>query len=278
MTTEASSSRPPRRILITGACGRIGPHVVPLLANQFDLKLTDWRPVDNPPFPFQNADLLDFDQTCDVVRGVDAIAHLAIATSRRYKEDGTRFTGAEAALEQQFNLETLDVNVKGTYHLLEAARRAGVRRIVYVSSLTILLGHPEGERLNEQTPPCPSNLYACSKLFGEHLGDLYAREHGLSVICLRLGQPYRPNHPFEAEWRKSPRARALYVALEDIARAIERALLAPPISFSVYNIVSESNSRFIDIAAAERDLGYVPRWFCTDEGRMIPNPRAAVSP
>lgn len=268
-----SDAKPIHRILVTGACGRIGPRVVPILAKRFDLKLTDWRPVDNAAFPIERANLLDFEETSRVVDGVDAIAHLAIASSRHYKPDGTWFSQAEREEEHRFNLETIDVNVKGTYHLFEAARRAGVRRIVYVSSLTVVLGGPEREWLTESSPAAPYNLYACSKLFGEHLGDLYSRDHGLSVICLRLGQPYPMGHPFEKEWRQSARALGVMVAFEDIAQAIERALLAPSLSFGVYNIVSESNSRCTDIAAAERDLGFVPAWFCSDEGVMIPNPR-----
>lgn len=270
---QTDDTKPVRRVLVTGACGRIGPRIVPILGKKFDLKLTDWRPVDNPPFPIERANLLDFEQTCEVVRGVDAIAHLAIASSRNHKEDGHCFAEEERAKEHQFNTETIDVNVKGTYHLFEAARRAGVRRIVYVSSLTIVLGGPEHDRLTETSTPIPYNLYACTKLFGEHLGGFYVRDCGLSVICLRLGQPYPMGIRQEEGWRKSPRGRGIFVAFEDIAQAIERALLAPAIPFGVYNVVSESNSRFIDIAAAKRDLGYVPSRFCDDDGQMIPNPR-----
>src|SRR5689334_3827068 len=126
---KTDESNPVRRVLVTGACGRIGPRIVPILGKRFDLKLTDWRPVQNAPFPFERSNLLDFEQTCEIARGVDAIAHLAIASSRNYVEDGNWFTEEELAREHKFHTETIDVNVKGTYHLFEAARRAGVRRI-----------------------------------------------------------------------------------------------------------------------------------------------------
>lgn len=259
------------RLLLTGACGRLGPRLAPLLAKQFDLKLTDWRPVTEPPFPILRVNLLDFEQTCDAVRGVDAIAHLAIASSRAYKEDGARFEQAESDQEHRFNLETIDVNVKGTYHLFEAARRACVRRIVYISSMTITMGDPTLDWISEQTPPCPASLYACTKLFGEQLAALYARETNLKVICLRLGQPRPIGHPDEAEWARTPRGRAMMLGLEDAALSIECALRATHISFGVYNIVSESVSRHVDISAAERDLGYLPRQFCDEAGNMVPN-------
>ena len=264
------------RVLVTGTCGRIGPYVVPLLAPKFDLVLTDWRPVDNPPFPIHRVNLLDFDQTCEMVRGVDSIVHLAIASSRNYKEDGVGFSEAEQEMERQFHTETIDVNVKGTYHLFEAARRAGVRRIVYASSLTISLGSAERSRVGEETVS-PSNVYACTKLFGEHLGDLYWRKHRLSVICLRLGQPFPLGHPLEKGWARQPQMRGIFVAMEDIAFAIEKSLLAPTISFGVYNIVSEADSPYISIAAAKRDLGYVPTRFCNDKGEMVANPRPATN-
>jgi hypothetical protein len=99
---------------------------------------------------------------------------------------------------------------------------------------------------------------------------MYARRNGLSVICLRLGQPYPLGHPYEENWKKSPRGRAGFVGFEDIAQAIECAVRAASIRFGVYSIVSDSAMRFVDLAAAKRDLGYVPRQFCDEQGNMIP--------
>lgn len=63
------------------------------------------------------------------------------------------------------------------------------------------------------TPPEPKNLYACTKIFGESLGQLYSRVYGLSVICLRLGQPYPIHHSVDEAWKANRRSRSIYVAM-----------------------------------------------------------------
>jgi len=155
--------------------------------------------------------------------------------------------------------------VRGAYHLYEAAVRAGVKKFVFISSLTIVLGRPEYERIGADSPPRPNSFYAASKLFGENLGYVYATQHGIPVLCLRLGQPYPIQHPEEAEYLATPRIRGLLVALEDIARAVECALRAPQPNFGVYSIVSDSDTNWIDFAPAA-EIGYAPQYYFTPDG------------
>jgi len=263
------------RVLVTGAAGRIASRVIPLLGKPFDLRLTDSQPVTAPPFPFERADLLESEQVARVTRGVDAIVHLAIASRSNFKFGRAALTDKEEREEHSFHLESIDVNVKGTCNLFRAATLAGVGQIVYVSSLTVVLGNPPPDWLTEGMPVRPLGVYGCTKLFGEQLGEFYARERGLRVVCLRLGQPYPFGIPHEKERKFTPSGRGTLLGFEDIAQAIECALCATHIQFGVYHIVSESPWRKVDIAAAARDLGYVPRQFCDENGNMVPNPGRA---
>jgi len=133
-----------------------------------------------------------------------------------------------------------------------------------------MMGKPPVDGYPELSTPHPSSLYGCSKLFGEHLGEVFSRKHGMNVICLRLGQPYPfGEDPLEKERKFVPGVRNALVGFEDIAQSIERSILAEHIRFGVYNIVSESVWRKVDISASARDLGYVPRQFCNDHGDMM---------
>ncbi len=106
----------PRTVLLTGAAGGLGTLMRGLLPRYgYELRLLDLRPIEGEPDAI-TADLADREALCEAVRGVDAIVHLA-----------------GISLESTFE-KILKANIEGTYHLYEAAREEGVRRIVFASS------------------------------------------------------------------------------------------------------------------------------------------------
>lgn len=279
MTKEHSSSPGNLRVLLTGASGRVATRITPFLAGQFELRLTDVRPMKEPKFPFTQADLRDPSQLAEVVKGVDAVVHAGVASRYQYKFVAKPRNEEEERQEQAYHLDSIDVNAKGTYNLFRAAKLAGVRRIVYVSSLTVALGRDSKDGYPEQAPPHPSGVYGCTKLFGELLGEVFSREYGMIVICLRLGQPYPFGlDPLEKERKLIPEVRGALLGLEDVAHAIACSLKTTRVQFGAYNIVSESPWRTIDISAAARDLGYVPRLMCDDHGDMVPVEKSTLAP
>lgn len=263
----APSSR--RKVLFTGALGRVGERVIPALERDYEIHATDLRAPESPGpgSSFTAADLLDFDQTLALCEGKDAVVHSAIASSRDF---GVRddLTPQEEMLP--FDLRTIDVNVRATYHLFEAARRQKVKQIVYISSLTTILGIRK-DFFPADHPDDPANLYACTKLFGEHLGRVYSRRFGISVICLRLGQPFPIGVPQEADWVKSPRARAFFTAAEDIAAAIDCSLRHPEVPFGIYPLVSHAEPPRIDLSRG-KEIGFEPRYTVDEAGHWHPRP------
>ncbi len=247
------------RVLITGALGRLAGTVTDLLQHDFACHLTDkdFRP--DLGESYTQADLTDFSQVYPgLVHGADAVAHFAIASKRELSEH-------EPAGEiSVFDEMTMKVNLQGTHHIFEAVRRAGVRKIVYLSSMTVYLGVKDREVYDQNTPLAPNNLYACTKLFGENLADLYFREHGISVICLRIGQPYPANPELDDLWRTSKRARTHFVAIQDVAEAV-RCALATEVPFGIFNVVSSSDNPRVDLRPA-RAIGYYPRYHFCDDG------------
>ena len=81
----------------------------------------------------------------------------------------------------------LNANIIGCYNLFEAARRAGVERIVFASSNHAVGFYPRQRRIGVEAPVRPDSRYGASKAFGEALAALYAFKHGLRVTCLRIG-------------------------------------------------------------------------------------------
>ena len=183
----------PRRVLITGARGRIGTVLRPALrVGLSELRLSDLSEPDDlvSPETFVAADLTDQAAVQAAVDGVDAVVHLGAVPTE---------TSFEAIAGP---------NLHGAFHVFEACRRAGVRRIVYASSNHATGMYAPGEPLDGDQPPRPDGLYGASKVWGEALGRLYVDKFGLEVVCLRIGsfQP-RPRERRELADLAQPRRR-----------------------------------------------------------------------
>jgi len=250
----------PQRILITGALGRVAAAVIPSLGKKYELCLTDKFPAQETALDYRQADLIDFDQIFATMEGMDAVVHCAIASERHFGGktiDGKKSPEYEAAM--------LDVNIRGTYNVFEAARRKGVKKIIYISSLTVYFGDKSRPSFDATSSLAPQNLYACTKLFGENLGEVYHRNHGISVITLRIGQPYPVGVDYlDNGWRESKRKRYSYITMEDVAQVIICALEAP-VSYGVYNVSSASDNQRVDLEPIGK-IGYVPCGYFSGKG------------
>jgi len=141
-------------------------------------------------------------------------------------------------------------NIEGTYCVLEAARRAGVPRVVLASSnhatgYTPRPGH--GLLTEADSPPRPDSFYGVSKVTMEALGSLYADRHGMDVVCLRIGSASpRPT---------TVRHLATWLSPTDAVALVDAALTASSPGFAVVWGVSDNTRRWWDLTAAEA-LGY----------------------
>lgn len=175
------------KILITGATGFVGSHLVRLLLDQdahiiastFSNSKKGLQDVANR-LTFHQADIGNF---TDVLRMVQAhspeiIFHIAAMRGPQCDAD------PEAGIQS---------NVLGTYHILEAARMFGVKKVVFTSSLSIFsAAHPTDTVLHDYTTTRPETVYGAAKLFSENLGLYYRRMHGLDFRGLRLATVLGP--------------------------------------------------------------------------------------
>lgn len=257
--SKIPSARPEiRRVLLTGALGNIGRRIARDLGTDFELVATDIRSSEEGS-EILVADLMDFAQVDRLMEGMDAVVHLAVTNAEN--RSATDTPGKIDPVDER----VLRVNTTSTFHMLEAARRHGIKRVVYASSMTVLLGDRHRESYDCTTLLEPSNLYACTKHFGENLARLNWRTHGLSTICLRIGQPTPVGHLFDDLWQTNKRARAWFVEIGDLVRGIACALrTATP--FGVYPLVSASDNPRVRWQETQKAIGYVPRAYFSDSG------------
>ncbi len=224
-------------VLVTGAAGRIGTWLRGGLPERgWAVRCVDVVPVPDvrPGEEQVVADVTDLEAMVDAASGASAVVHLAgIATESTWP-----------AISH--------ANIEGTYCTLEAARRAGVPRVVLASSnhATGYTPRPEQGLLTEaDSPPRPDTYYGVSKVTMEALGSLYVDRYGLDVVCLRIGSAF----PQPTTLRQL----ATWLSPTDTVGLVDAALTAPAPGFAVVWGVSDNTRRWWDLTAA-RALGYEP--------------------
>ncbi len=233
-----------RKVLITGAAGRIGQWLVQEFNGRYDLVLTDTNePQVRHDFPFTQANLADLDALRRLCRGVDTIVHLAAEPFK------------DAPWENLW-----EPNVLGLYHVFQAAHEASCRRVVYASSINAVAGYPSDMQVHTALPPRPLNLYGATKVWGEAVASFYADQRGLSAICLRFGWVASRK---DLEWpglRERPQMLSMTLTYEDLARLVAASIDAPDhLRFGIYHGVSNNRWKRLDITDARRELGYEPQ-------------------
>ncbi len=173
-------------ILVTGGCGFIGSHVCEALVERGEKirvlddlsagKLENIEPV-RGSVQFVNDDIRDPDALSDAMKGVSRVIHLAALVTVFESVDRPE--------------RTHGVNTTGAFNAVNAARKAGVKRIVFASSCAVY-GEGDGEPLREDRLPAPGSPYAASKLHGEHCVSVFAGLYGVSGVSLRFFNVYGP--------------------------------------------------------------------------------------
>jgi uronate dehydrogenase len=243
-------SRP--AVVITGAAGVIGRVLRAEFADSYSLRTIDQLPASGIDLV---ANVRELELMERAFEGAGAVIELAASSSAA--------TSWERVLEN---------NIAATLTTLEAARRAGVPRVVLASSnhvtgmhereepySSVLAARYEGldpdllPRIRTDWPVRPDGFYAVGKCAAEAAGRYYAEEYGLSVICLRIGTVNRENRP------RNPREFATLLTYRDLAQLFRRCLEAPPeLRFAALYGVSRNTWRIWDIDEAAATIGYEP--------------------
>ncbi len=223
------------RILLTGAAGALATMLRPALAAAGHVvRLTDqrriWRLGANEEFV--RGKLADARAMRRAVAGVSTILHLG--------------GGGGWAGERQWQ-GVIDSNVTGMLTLFEAARAAGVRHIIFASSMHVLGLHPRSQPIDEDSLPAPDTRYGVSKLWGEGLCRLYAQKYGFAVRVLRIGH---------AVADMADAAPGQGVSHADLARLCLFAIDHPPTGFDIWHAVAPHADYPLSDGRLARDHGF----------------------
>ena len=246
-----------KTVVITGSSGRIGTIIRQALAGTYGLRGVDRVPTPGLPGALV-ASLTDLDAIRSAFKGADAVVHLA-ADPRHTPEIGW---------------DTLmPDNVLASANVYEAARKSGVKRVVFFSSMHVCgmyENDPPWSRIaagdyagldaqrvplvTVDMPARPDGLYAVSKIFGETLGKYYAEAYGMEVVVVRLGTVGREDRP-----GSDARSFVSWLSHRDLAHLTERATEAPGVKYEIAFGASDNTWKIYDTLHAREALGYAPR-------------------
>ena len=249
---------PPQTVLVTGSAGRIGRAAVRALAAAGHRVVGfDQSEKANPAGSYVRASLTDADAVRRAAAGADCVVHLAAAP------DDARFPrGAPPDDGDNFLSELLPSNIVGTYHVMEAARTAKVRRVILASTGQVIDGHlRDGHEPVVATAPFrPRYLYACTKVFLEAIGQVYAAQHGMTVLVVRLGWCPRDLGQV-AEIRSGRRFQDVFLSPGDAGRFFAAAVGAEglPNYAVVYATSRPTHALRYDLDPARKLVGYEPQ-------------------
>jgi nucleoside-diphosphate-sugar epimerase len=247
----------PKTVVVTGSGGRIGTILSEALAATSSVRGIDRVATPGMPGALV-ASLTDLDAILPVFEGADAVVHLA--ADPRHTPDIWWDT-------------LIPDNVVATANVYEAARRGGVRRVVFFSSMHVCgmyENDPPWSRIvsgdyagldpaavplvTADMPARPDGPYAVSKIFGESLGRYYVEAHGMDVVVVRLGTVGRDDRP-----GRDPRSFVSWLSHRDLADLTLRALDAPGVRYEVVFGASDNTWKIYDTPRARTVLNYVPR-------------------
>jgi uronate dehydrogenase len=267
-----------KTVLITGATGDVGTHLSRELAAKYKLRLSDRRPLKAAKGQtFVRADISKMADALRITKGVDAVVHLG----------GYSVEGPWESI--------LQANIIGCYNVFEAARKNGVRRIIFPTSNHAVGFYRRDQKIDHRVYPKPDSRYGVSKVFGEALGSLYADKYGMEVFMIRIGNV----GPRPIDKRRL----SIWISPRDIAQLVAIGIEHPDIKFEIVYGISGNKRAWYDNSNAYR-LGYRPQddsevhahevlaaekpstdpiaetyqggAFCTAE--EVPNPAAAKKP
>jgi len=222
-----------KTVLITGAAGDVGTHLRRELAGKYRIRASDLRSLKKlGKETYMRADISKMADALRITKGVDAVIHLG----------GYSVEGPWEGI--------LSANIVGCYNVFEAARRNGVKRILFPTSNHATGFYRRDQTIDHRVYPRPDSRYGVSKVFGEALGSLYADKYGMEVFCMRIGNV----NPAPIDKRRL----SIWFSPRDLAQLVTIGIEHPGIRFEIVYGVSGNTRGWYDNANAHR-LGYKPQ-------------------
>ena len=279
------------RIFFTGGSGKAGHHVAPYLASRgHQVTNADLTPLDHPDVADLRVDLTDAGQTYSAMAGLATMDELELAEKPAY--DAVVHFAAVPRILLTTDEATYATNVLSTYHVLEAATRLGIPKVVFASSETTYgICFAQGERrplyvpVDEEHPTVPEDSYAMSKVAGEVTARSFQARTGSDVYGLRINNVIEPDEyaelfpPFLEDPALRLRNVFAYIDTRDLGRMVERCLETDGLGYEVFNVANadmsvaattdEVRERFYGGVEVRREMGRDETFYSIDKAREL---------
>ena len=255
-----------KRVVFTGGSGKAGRHVVPWLTRQGHAVLNvDLAPLDVPGVNTLYADITDSGQMFNALSMHFGFEGYETGEGPAPVEAVVHFAAVPRVLIKPDN-ETFRANVMGTYNVIEAAAKLGIRKIVIASSETTYgVCFAEGERdfhrfpLEEDYPIDPMDSYGLSKQLNEETARAFAARYGADIYALRIGNVIEPHEydrfpAFVADPPSRKRNAWSYIDARDLGQIVHLCLQKDGLGFQLFNAVNDT------ITADEPTEAFLKRW------------------
>ena len=251
------------RILFTGGSGKAGRHVIAYLVAQGHRVLNvDLAPLEMEGVHNRIADITDAGQMFDVMNSYASFDELEPGTGLPRFDAVVHFAAVPRILLKPDN-ECFRVNTVGTYNVIDAAVKAGVRKIIFASSETTYgvcfadgMRNPDYLPIDEDHPTLPEDSYGMSKVVNEVTARSFQQRTGFDIYGLRINNVIEP-HEYARDFPgycENPHRRLrnffAYIDARDLGHMVDRCLAVDGLGYQVFNVSNDHHS----VSATTEDL------------------------
>ncbi|WP_288373657.1 NAD(P)-dependent oxidoreductase [uncultured Algoriphagus sp.] len=248
----------PKRIFFTGGSGKAGKHVIPYLLDQGHRVMNvDLKPLDHPGVDNLIADITDSGQMFNAMSSYAGFDELEPGTGVPKFDAVVHFAAVARILINPDN-ETFRVNAVGTYNVIEAAVKLGIKKIIIASSETTYgicfsdgKTNPNYLPLDEEYDVDPMDSYGLSKVVNEQTARAFQRRSGFDIYALRIGNVIEPHEYQELfpHYFKHPEVRRrnafCYIDARDLGQIVDLCLQKDGLGFEIFNAGNDHNGAII---------------------------------
>ncbi|MEO0543228.1 MAG: NAD(P)-dependent oxidoreductase [Pseudomonadota bacterium] len=244
----------PHRILFTGGSGKAGKHVVPwLMEKGHRVVNVDLTPLDHPGVDNLTADITDSGQMFNVMSSLAIFDELELDSVPAF-DAVVHFAAVPRILMNPDN-ETFRINATGTYNVIEAAVKLGIKKIIFASSETTYgVCFAQGERkpdylpVDEEHPVVPEDSYAMSKVANEVTARSFQQRTGFDIYGIRINNVIEPHEYAEnfPAYMEDPDLRCrnifAYIDARDLAQMVHLMLKTDGLGYQIFNASNDNHS------------------------------------